>query len=148
MSKLSPEQKALNKQAAQLRNRAYAARQKAYREDAEAAEQALRDGDLGHATREADLAFDRALSARSSARLEIEAQIAQLQLKLANLLASHEKHIEPCRAARKEAWDRLRAAQTAANETVKAKYPDVADCWSASAWRPLEDFLPQVLDAK
>ena len=143
-AKLSPEQKALNKEATKLRDRAYNARKRAHRVELEAAQQAIDSGPAAQAAREADQAFEVALAAKSTAVAEVEAQIKALAAKLEETKQAHDALIAPLRAARSAAWDGKRKAQQEAEATVAAKYPDVAHVWSAAGWKSFEEFLPQV----
>lgn len=144
MAKLTPEQKALNKEATKLRNKAFNQRKGAYRAEIDAAQKAIEGSAVAQAALEADKAVNDALAARDAAVADIEAQLHVLTLKLAETKREYAYIIEPLSAARKAAWDQKMKAQKEAEAAVKAKYPDVADCWSATAWKPYEEFLPLV----
>lgn len=144
MEKLTPEQKALNKEATKLRDKAFNQRKSAYRAEIDAALKVVEGSVVAKAMLESSKACEDALAARDAAVADIEAQIKALMLKVAETKREHEAIIEHLSAARKAAVDQKRKAQLEAESAVKAKYPDVADCWSAAAWKPYEEFLPLV----
>lgn len=144
MAKLTPEQKALNKEAVKLRDRAYTQRRNAYRAEIEAALKIIDDGALAQATAAADSACNAAQAARDAACEVLEAQIAALKQKLEETQQAHRAVLHGLHATRNAAWDARRHARSAAEAEIAAKYPDVADCWSAAGWKPFEEFLPQV----
>lgn len=143
MAKLTPEQKALNKEAVKLRDRAYTQRRNVYRAELDAALKVIDDGELAQATAAADSACNAAQAERDAACEALEAQIAALKQKLEDTRLAHRAVLNELHAARNAAWDARRAARSAAEAEVAAKYPDVASCWSAAGWKPFEEFLPQ-----
>lgn len=144
MAKLTPEQKALNKEATKLRDKAYWVRSKAYDKERDAAKKQIEDGTLMQAARDADMAFNGAIDARNKAEDEIKAQIRELQRRLDQTRIDHEPIINAAKAVRTKAWDAKHKAENAAIATVEAKYPDMVGCYSAAAWKSFEAFLPLV----
>lgn len=144
MAKLTPEQKALNKQATKLRDKAFNERKNAYRAEVDAANKAIDESELAQATRDADQAFNVALEQRNEAVGAIEAQMAALKRQLDDVRREHTSVIDGLAAQRTAAWNARHSARRAAEAATAAQYPDVADCWSAAAWKPFEEFLPLV----
>lgn len=143
-SKLTPEQKALNKAATKLRDSAYNQRKSAYEAERKSADAVFASSDVVRAAIKADDAFDTALEGRNAALDSIREQIAALQQKLAETELEYNARLEPLKAARHAAWDSRRKAEADLKTAVDEKYPDVADCWSAAQWKPFDEFLPLV----
>lgn len=144
MAKLTPEQKALNKEATKLRDKAFRERSNAYDKERDAVKKQIEDGPLMKAARDADMAFNGAIDARNQVEADIKAQIKELQRKLEQNLKDHEPGINAARAVRTAAWDAKHKAENAAIAKVDAKYPDMARRYSAAAWKSFEEFLPLV----
>lgn len=143
-SKLTPEQKALNKAATKLRDSAYNQRKSAYRAERDSADVVFASSDVVRAANEADDAFNTALEERSAVLGSITAQIAALRQKLTETERECNARLEPLKAARHAAWDAKRKAEAALKAAVDEKYPDVADCWSGAQWKSFNEFLPLV----
>lgn len=146
--KLTPEQKALNKEATKLRDRAYNTRKNAWRAEMDNARATVENGPEGKAWKAANEALEKALSVREAELAAIQAQIDTLQRKLAEVQAEQDALVEPCREARERAWKVSHQAQKAAEEEVESRYTDVARCWSAAGWKSFEEFLPLVGKSK
>ena len=143
-SKLTPEQKALNKAATKLRDSAYHQRKSAYQAELKSADAVFASSDVVRAANEADDAFNTALEERNAALASIREQIAALQQNLTETERECNARLEPLKAARHAAWDARRKAEMALKVEVDEKYPDVADCWSAAGWKSFNEFLPLV----
>lgn len=143
-SKLTPEQKALNKAATKLRDSAYNQRKSAYRAEQDSADVVFASSDVVRAANKADDAYNMALAKRNAAVDFIEAQIASLQQKLSDTKRECNARLEPLKSARHTAWDARRKAEANLKAAVDEKYPDVADCWSAAQWKSFNEFLPLV----
>lgn len=144
MAKLTPEQKALNKEATKLRDRAFRERSNAYDKERDAVKKQIEDGPLMKAARDADARSNELTEARNKAEADIKAQIRELQRKLDQTRIDHEPGINAARAVRTAAWDAKHKAENAAIAKVEAKYPDMVGCYSAAAWKSFEEFLPLV----
>lgn len=144
MAKLTPEQKALNKEATKLRDQAFRERSNAYDKELDAVKKQIEDGPLMKAARDADARSNDLIDARDKAEAEIKAQIYELQRKLEQTRKDYEPGINAARAARTAAWDAKHKAQDEAIAVIQAKYPDMVGCYSAAAWKSFEAFLPLV----
>lgn len=144
MAKLTPEQKALNKEATKLRDKAFRERSNAYDKELDAVKKQIKDGPLMKAAHDADVAFNGAIDARNKAEDEIKAQIRELQRKLDQTRIAHEPIIAAAKTVRTNAWDAKHKAENAAIATVDAKYPDMVRRYSPAAWKSFEEFLPLV----
>ncbi|GBG14522.1 multidrug transporter [Novimethylophilus kurashikiensis] len=142
--KLTESQKALNKEATRLRNKAYNARKAAFYAAVDAAEQTIRDGALGAASDSSSKALDAAITQRNAALAEIRAQIEVLTAKLAETEAAYSPVLSELRAVRDDAYTKLRAAEREVRQKIEQDYADVADCNSATQWKDFEEFLPDV----
>lgn len=143
-SKLTPEQKALNKEATKLRDRAYFKRKNAWSEEREAIRQSLATGPEGVAAKAADQAMTVAMAEREAELAAVRAEIEALNRKLADLQKAHDAKIEPLHAERQATWRAHHNALQAAENALDAAYSDVAKCWSAAAWKSFNEFLPLV----
>lgn len=143
-AKLTEEQKALNKEATKLRDKAYRARKGAWDKAMEEVKARIEAGPEAQAAKEADAALDAAMAARNEELAALEARIKALQQEMTERTAAHEVLLEPLREARRKAWDVHRNARTTAENEVCDAYPDVAQCWSAAGWKAIDEFLPLV----
>lgn len=140
--KVTPEQKLLNKEAVKARQKAFTARKNAWRAEREKRAKLVDDGPLGAARYDSNQAFEDAWQAREAEMADLKAQIAALQQKLKDAAKDHDDRAAPLKAARDAAWSAHYAAKLAAEKSVDAQYPDVASCYTAAAWKPLDEFLP------
>lgn len=143
-AKLTEEQKALNKEATKLRDKAYRARKGAWNKAMEEVKARIEAGPEAQAAKEADAALDAAMAARNEELAALEARIKALQQEMTERTAAHEVLLEPLREARRKAWNVHRNARTTAENEVRDAYPDVAQCWSAAGWKAIDEFLPLV----
>ncbi len=143
-SKLTPEQKALNKEATKLRDRAYFKRKSAWRNEQDATRQRLAEGPEGLAAKAADQALTVAMAERDAELAAVRAEIEALNRKLADLQKAHDAKIELLRAERQTTWRAHHDALQAAEKALNSAYPDVATCWSAAGWKSFHEFLPLV----
>lgn len=142
--KLPPEQKALNKEAMKLRDAAFKERRNAYQSEMEAAEDAIKSGEIGKAADDAYAVMESLIDARNSAVSIIEKKIRLLQEEMARVTKEHGVIIDEAKAKRDATGSLKRNAIYEAREAVEAKYPDMANCFSAAAWKSIDEFLPLV----
>ncbi len=141
-STLSAEQKALNKEARKARDRAYRERKTSYSSELESAMKTVNEGQLAQAYADVDQKLDSARESFIEERARIQAQIDELKNKLDQLQSDFKQRAQPIQEERARAHEALFAARRVAKEAVDNKYPDVAECYSAAEWKPIEDFLP------
>lgn len=134
MAKLTPTQKAANKAAHAVRDRAYRARRDSYHQARESAEAALDKTDYATARDDATNAFNLAIDVRNNALDAIDQQIRELQKKRADVEESHKGTINALRARRDAAWDAYRVARNATIEAVEREFSDVSSLWSVCGW--------------
>lgn len=144
MAKLTPEQKALNKEATKLRDKAFRERSNAYDKERDAVKKQIEAGPLMNAYTAADANFNDSIAARNKAEAEIKAQIDALQLKLEQTRKNHDALVNAANTVRKETWSAKQKAENEAIAVIEAKYPDMVGCYSAAAWKSFEAFLPLV----
>ncbi len=143
-SKLTPEQKTLNKEAKKLRDAAFERRRDAYRSEMNAAKAAIKSGDLGKSADAAAEAFNAAFSAREAAAFAIKEKIRALEEELSRVMEEHKVTLDHAKEARGVTHKREFNAILEAERAVNAKYPDMDGCYSAAAWKPVSEFAPQV----
>lgn len=143
-SKVTPEQKALNKDAKKLRDAEFKRRRDAYRSEMDAARSVIASGDLGKSAEVAYRAFDVAISARNAAASAIKEKIRALEEELARVMAEHRVTIDQAKETRDLAHKRKFEAILEAEEVINTKYPEMDGCYSAAAWKSLDEFLPLV----
>lgn len=144
MSKLTEEQKSKNKEAKKLRDRDFNQRKKAFRSEMDAAQSAIVNGPPGLLVETTSHAWEEALAAKRAAVERINRQIAELQFALTQTEEPHNALIAPLGERRTEAINQKLQAERAARQEIEARYADVANCWSAAAWKDLKDYLPLV----
>lgn len=140
---LTPEQKALNKEATRLRDRAFDARRRDYLAALETATKPIVDGPLAEATRQAVGALDEAMETRDRTIDALRVQIAALTEKIEDARREHGAAIERLKATRDSAYDRLNKAKALVQDQVEKDFPDMKRCYGAAAWKPFQDFLEQ-----
>lgn len=141
-SKVTPEQKALNKDAKKLRDAEFKRRRDAYRSEMDAARSVIASGDLGKSAEVAYRAFDVAISARNAAASAIKEKIRALEEELSRVIAEHKAILDQAKEARDVTFNRKYKATLEAEGAVNAKYPDMDGCYSAAAWKSIDEFLP------
>lgn len=129
-------QKAQNKAATLVRNRAHSARVKLHRAAVDAAEKAPLVSQTFAAYQTADQAFEEALQRRSSEIEELRQQIEALQEQIRTVERNSE--IEELASARRAAADAWQRQKRAALDEAQARYPDLQGParFSAAAWSP------------
>ena len=144
--KLSDEAKALVKEATRLRNQAYTKRRKAYQKALDEALAAVEQSPVAAARKAADDDLEKVREEKTAARDVIQRKIEELQRELALEQSRFDAVIQEKRAVRDRGYAAWRAATTEAEAKVKAEFPDM-HIWSAAAWKPYQEFLPQVKSA-
>lgn len=140
--RLSPEQKAINKEATRLRDNAYRDRRRQFDEALAAARDRVNQSDFKSAALSADAALAQASAARTATLRAIDAEIAELQRRRKLVEAERDQEIGTAKKARDAAWAAFRSAFSAAEAEVKARYQDIASFYTAAAWKSFEEFLP------
>lgn len=146
MAKLTPEQKAQNKQHAAARNAAFNARRKAYRAAYEEVEKECLQGPEHQAFLSANQRLGEAQAQKREHEKELLDQIAALKEKISRLPDFYgipelnERRIQTNKAFFEFKNQRLK--------DVSALFPDVADVYSAAQWEALGHFNPQAEASK
>ena len=144
-NKLTPEQKALNKEATKLRNAAFRRRQDAYRSEMGAAKEAIELSEIGKAADAANAAFDAAIELRGVAASAVKENIRALEKELERVMAEHGVSISQAKDARNATYKLKSSAILEAERGIEARYPDVAGCYGgAGGWKSIDEFLPLV----
>jgi hypothetical protein len=143
-SKMTPEQKALNKEAMKLRNAAYSSRRKLYQAEMDEARALIENGELGRATDAANKASQAAIDARNADVSAINEKIRLLQDELAKVTSEHQAIIGRAGEARALAYTKRNKALAEAEQAINAKYPDMDGCYNAAAWKSIDEFVPLV----
>ena len=141
MAKLTEEQKRLNKEATSRRNRAFNQRKDAYRSERAAAEQVVTASPLCAAHTAAVAAREVLFEERDAAMARIQAQIQLMEDEKRRIENEMRARIEVASSVQRNAYTIMDEALRAARRDVDARYPDVKDCWSAGAWRPITEFM-------
>lgn len=141
-SKLTPEQKVLNKEAGKLRDAAFKQRRDAYRSEMDTAKSVIESGELGKSAQAAYAAFDAAISAREAAASAIKEKIRALEEELTRVMAEHKVTIDLAKESRDVTFKKKSKAILEAEEVVNAKYPDMDGCYSAAGWKSIDEFVP------
>lgn len=146
MAKLTPEQKAQNKQHAAARNAAFNARRKAFRLAYDKAEKECLQGPEHQAFLSANRRLDEAQAQRREREKELLDQIADLKEQISRLPDFfgipdlNEQRIQTNKVFHTLKSERLKA--------VSSLFPDVADVYSGSQWEALGHFNPQAEASK
>lgn len=146
MAKLTPEQKAQNKQHAATRNAAFNARRKAYRAAFEKVEKECLQGPEHQAYLSANQRLDEAQAQKREHEKDLLEQIAALKEKISRLPDFYgipelnERRIQTNKTFFEFKNQRLK--------DVSALFPDVADVYSAAQWEALGHFNPQAEASK
>lgn len=134
MSKMTPEQKAANKAAQSIRDRAFSARRREYRRAKGVVEERM---EQSRAKIEADAAagdLDTALLERDIECAAIQEQIDALVEKQNAIRADHQLRQDRLRITRNEKWDAWSSERDAELEKVNQTYPDVSGIFYVSQW--------------
>jgi polyphosphate kinase len=142
MAKLSDEQKALNKEATRLRDRAFTARRTEFRN---AEEKVLAEIHEKHRPllEKVSKNLDDAMHRRNETAREIEAKIAALQQQLKTLQEQQQVVTNAAAQERTIAYDAWRKEQQEAQKQIQQEFADIAPHWSAAGWKNFKDFLPE-----
>lgn len=146
MAKLTPEQKAQNKQHAAARNAAFNARRKAYRAAFEKVEKECFQGPEHEAFLSACQRLGEAQAQKRDRERELLDQIASLKEQISQLPAFfgipelNEQRIQTNKTFFEFKNQRLK--------DVSALFPDVADVYSAAQWEALGHFSQQAEASK
>lgn len=92
----------------------------------------------------ADEAWNCELRARQDAIAAIDCQIEELKERRDRVKAGYELSLQPKRMARDEAWDAFRAHKNEVEQRVNAQFPDIANIWYVSQWKPPTDVQAQM----
>lgn len=145
---LSDLQKAQNKAAARVRNRAHSARTKKHHAALAAAEKAPSVSEAFAAYQAADQAFQEGHRQRESAIDQLRRKIGELQEQIRILEQSPE--ISELASARRTAANEWQRQKAAAIKDAEAQYPDLQGParFSAAAWAPPADVLEEMERAR
>lgn len=146
MAKLTPQQKAENKQHAAARNAAFNARRKAYRAAYEEVEKECLQSPEHQAFLSANQRLDEAQAQKREHEKELLDQIAALKEKISRLPDFY--GIPELNEQRKQAHKVFYAVKIQCLRDVAASFPDVADVYSAAQWEALGHFNPQAEASK
>lgn len=133
---LSGEEKARNKAAQKVRDRAHAERVRQLRETVRAAEDAPEVQEAYSAFKSADDRMEVLIRARNEKERELQEQIAKLQAQIELLRSSPE--LQALRVDRREKADAWQAIKQDRVEAAKRAFPDMEGAaeFSAAAWTP------------
>lgn len=135
MARLTEEQKAANKVAQRVRDRAFAARRKAYYEAKKAAQDSASRAEFDAA----NTAFEEELSRRNAAIDNTRKQIEELQAHLNNIKEAYEPTIEALKTAKNKAWKKWQAREEELVDAVDARFPDMVGRYSVVGWKMPEE---------
>jgi hypothetical protein len=144
VSKLTPEQKAANKAAQKVRDRAFAARRREYRNQLDAAKSLAEKSEFASRRDIAGAALERERRNMLDAEDAILREIDELHEKLRRTKESFHLSIEPKKAVRDAAWQAFRDHEKSLVRAVEARYPDMCECWSVAGWNVPEDVRAQM----
>lgn len=146
MAKLTPEQKAQNKQHAAARNAAFNARRKAYRVAYEEVEKECLQGPEHEAFLSASQRLGEAQAQKREHEKELLDQIAALKEKISRLPDFY--GIPELNERRIQANKTFFEFKNQRLKDVSALFPDVEDVYSAAQWEALGHFNPQAEASK
>jgi vacuolar-type H+-ATPase subunit I/STV1 len=145
---MTEQQKAGNKAAQAVRDRAYAARSKQHRSAVEAAENSAEVLQAREAFDEAAAVFSVMLESQHSQISSIKQQIAALEAQIEGLRRSPElQALGEERRAAATAWNKIKAEKIA---QADAMFPDLAGSarYSVTGWQPPQDVLDAMEQAR
>lgn len=140
---LTTEQKELNKKATSLRNKAYSARYRAYRDGLDEAERTAQASDAHQAWKAAAVQIDKALNTRNEAVDAIRARIRLLEQEIDQVNKASSDEIEAIRKVRDQKGKEYFAIKDALEKDVQSRFPDMDGCHGAAGWKPIDEFLEQ-----
>lgn len=135
MTKMTPAQKAANKAAQSVRDRAFTARLREYRSAMRAAEDRVEQSQVKAVADAAAAELDAALRERNVECAAIQEQIDALIEKQNAVRADYQRRQDSLRMARNEKWDAWRALRDAEFEKVNDAYADVSNIFYVSQWK-------------
>lgn len=141
MAKLTPEQKAANKEVSKARDRAFNDRRKAYRQARDAALEDYKNGPEEKAYEEANAAFNQAFNRVDAERRATDEQIRVLREEQEGLRAKH--NVDQLAEARRKAGDVHFKGRQAVEARIDSEYPDVDGVHSAVEWAANGHFTPE-----
>lgn len=140
---LPPEQKELNKKATSLRNKAYLARYRAYRDGLDEAERTAQASDAHQAWKAAAVQIDKALNTRNEAVDALRTRIRLLEQEIDQVNKASSDEIEAIRKVRDQKGKEYFAIKDALEKDVQSRFPDMDGCHGAAGWKPIDEFLEQ-----
>lgn len=140
---LTPEQKELNKKATSLRNKAYSARYRAYRDGLDEAKRTAQASDAHQAWGSAAAQIDEALNRRNEAVDAIRARIRLLEQEIDQVNKASSDEIEAIRKVRDQKGKEYFAIKDALEKDVQSRFPDMDGCHGAAGWKQIDEFLEQ-----
>lgn len=141
MSRLSEEQKAINKAAVMARNKAFSERGGAYRKELKQTEQALASHPAKVAWEAKAKVVDQLVVERNDAVAVVLEEIEALKAKIVSINDSYQVKLVSAKTERDEAGKAFRGVEYALRDEVDQRYPDMVGVFSVGQWKPLEDFL-------
>lgn len=146
MAKLTEAQKAINKEAASLRNKAYTARRKEYRDAIQAIEAQLQSSDAHRRVKAARAALDAECESNQALVNSIQEKIKLLEESLKKVAAYHEARMATLRSERNNVFDAYKAIEKEAKAPIDEEYADIngPNAFGAASWKPIEAFVPFV----
>jgi hypothetical protein len=146
MAKLTELEKAANKAAQKIRDKAYHARSKAHRDARDAVESRVNAGPEAAAADAARKDLDAAVQARNDEQKAITAEIEKLKERILAVGRDAEQPINAAKAARDAAWSAKQELSKAALAQVDAEFADVAEVHFVGAW-PVPQAVQAQMDA-
>lgn len=143
MAKLTPEQKAINKEATRLRDREFRTRHNEFHRQIDAvanSKQVLAARQVADAV---NMEFENLIKKRNEEIALIEQQISQLQDQRKALEASYVPEVDRIRTARSAAYDQWTQLQATAKKAIEAQFPDMVGVFSASQWKDFAEYIPK-----
>lgn len=140
---LTPEQKELNKKATSLRNKAYSARYRAYRDGLDEAKRTAQASDAHQAWKAASVQIDKALNTRNEVVDALRARIRLLEQEIDQVNKASSDEIEAIRKVRDQNGKEYFAIKDALEKNVQSRFPDMDGCHGAAGWKPIDEFIEQ-----
>lgn len=135
MSKMTPEQKAANKAAQKVRDRAFTARRREYYKARDEAEHMAEESAFARRREQAVEAMDKEWRARNEACKAIENKIIELQEKLERTKKLFAMSMEPKKSDRDAAVREFHAHVDHLRDLVDERFPGMKDCRYVSQWQ-------------
>lgn len=148
MSKLTDQQKAKNKAAQKVRDRAFTARRREYSAALNAAKDMAELSVFAKRRSAADDELNREIQNRIQALHEIDREIAELEEKKIRVREQYELSTRSKKEARDAARQTFRDHASALEQQVYDQYPDMVGVWSATGWKIPDDVKAQMEAAR